>query len=320
MASDEPASEVLDRAYPEWRIASAGYEAVITAVGATLREFTHRGRHLVVPFDQHEIRPRYRGAILAPWPNRVGNGKYVHQGRHFQLPINEVERGHALHGLVHWARWEPVATTPTSVTLRHTLVPQDGYPFPLQLQAEYRLGPGGLTGRLATTNIGAGAAPYGCCPHPYLVAGSGALDSWRLTMPAARRLEIDDRLLPRGLVPVTEVDSDFRSPAAIGTRKIDHAFTELGRGVDGRVEVALWDAKDDTGVEMSWGPWADWVQIYTADYPERRHHRVGLAVEPMSCPPDAFNLGRNAPILPSGATHVAEWTISALGGRISGSG
>jgi len=40
----------------------------------------------------------------------------------------------------------------------------------------------------------------------------------------------------------------------------------------------------------------------------------------MSCPPDAFNLGRNAPILRSGATHVAEWTISALGGRISGSG
>lgn len=221
MASNEPACDVLDRAYPEWRFASAGYEAVITAVGPPSGTSPTVGVTWSCPSISTKSGRSTGGAVLAPWPNRIGNGKYVHQGRHFQLPINEVECGHALHGhtlhgLVHWARWEPVATTPSSVTLRHTLVPQDGCPFALQLLAEYQLGSGGLTGRLSTTNIGLGAAPYGCCPHPYLVAGSGALDSWRLTMPAARRLEIDDRLLPRDLVPVTAVDSDFRSPAAIG--------------------------------------------------------------------------------------------------------
>jgi len=71
-----------NRVYPEWRISSQGYAAVITAVGASLRELQFRGRDLVVPFDAGAVRPLYRGAVIAPWPNRIADGRYDFDGVH----------------------------------------------------------------------------------------------------------------------------------------------------------------------------------------------------------------------------------------------
>ena len=86
----------------QFELSAGDYRATIASVGASLRELTWQGRHLVVPFDAHEIRPDYRGAVLAPWPNRVVDGKYQFDGLEHQLALTEPERGHALHGLVVW--------------------------------------------------------------------------------------------------------------------------------------------------------------------------------------------------------------------------
>jgi len=311
-SSGGPPSAVLRAAFPAWPLTSGGYRAVISAVGATVRELTYRGRDLVVPFDAAQVRPFYRGALIAPWPNRIADGRYTFDGKEFQVPINEVDRGHALHGLVHWNRWDVVDALPDRVVLRTAVVPQDGYPFAIDLLAEYLVDPRGLTGRLTATNIGPSPAPYGCCPHPYLVAGTSPLDDWQLTVPAATRLEVDERLVPVGTRPVDLVDCDFRTPSVIGAREIDHAFTDLVASDDGSVVVQVLDRADGTGVELSFGTWAPWLQIHTADRPEPENNRVGLAVEPMNCPPDAFNAPDGPPILESGATHVAQWTISAI--------
>jgi aldose 1-epimerase len=186
------------------------------AVGATVRELTYRDRPLIVALDAGAVRPFYRGALIAPWPNRVADGRYTLAGKPFQVPINEVDRGHALHGLVHWNRWEAVEVLPDRIVLRSAVFPQDGYPFAIDLLAEYALDARGLTGRLTATNVGPSPAPYGCCPHPYLVAGTSSLDDRELTVPAATRLEVDERLIPVGSRPLDEVDCDFRAPSVIG--------------------------------------------------------------------------------------------------------
>jgi len=319
-SSDGPRSAALRAAFPEWQLRFGDYRAVISAIGATVRELTYLGRDLVVPFDDSQVRPFYRGALIAPWPNRIADGRYRFAGKDFQVPINEVDRGHALHGFVHWNRWDVIDGQQHSVTLRTAVVPQDGYPFPIDLVAEYALDARGLTGRLMATNIGPSPAPYGCCPHPYLVAGISPLDDWELTVPAATRLEVDERLVPVGTRPVGEVDCDFRTPSVIDAREIDHAFTDLASADDGSVAVQALDRAHGTGVELSFGSWAPWLQIHTADRPEPENNRVGLAVEPMNCPPNAFNAAEGPPVLESGATHVAQWTISALSSPIGDAG
>ncbi len=297
----------------EWELRSGGYRAAVTAVGATLRSLTLDGRDLVVPFPAGAVRPLYRGAHPLPWPNRIADGRYTFRGVTHQAALNEVDRGHALHGLAHWVRWHPVDRRVDRLELVHDLVAQEGYPFPLRLRIVFALDGDGLHTTLTATNTGSSDAPYGCCPHPYLVAGPGPLDSWQLTAPVGRRLEVDDRLIPTGSAAVEAVDNDFRTPDVIGAREIDHCFSDVAFDDEDLATVRVVDPAAGTGVELSWGRWAPWLQIHTGDRPEPEHDRAGLAVEPMNCPPDAFNLPEDqVPVLTAGATHTASWTIRGI--------
>lgn len=295
---------------------SAGdYHATIASVGATLRTLEYRGRPLVVPFDADEVRPAYRGAILAPWPNRVVDGRYTFAGVEQQLPLTEPARGHALHGLATWLDFAAVGRADGGATFAATIEAQAGYPHRVEVSVTYTLDESGLHTRVTGTNTGTSAAPWGTGPHPYLVAGPGRVDDWTLTLPADSVLTVtEDRLIPTGLADVdTEADGafDFRTERPIADTFIDHAFTDLHRDARGTATVTVRTA-DGTGVELTWGPACPWVQIHTADTPDPATSRIGLAVEPMTCPPDAYNSGTDVIVLQPGESATAEWTIRAL--------
>ncbi|ARC57727.1 Aldose 1-epimerase [Frondihabitans sp. 762G35] len=289
------------------------YSATIAAVGATLRTLTYDGRDLVVPFDADEVRPAYRGAVLVPWPNRIVDGTYTFDGVEHRLPLTEPERGHALHGLLVWSRFDVQEATASSVVLTAEVVPSDGYPFPLDVTVTYALSDSGLSTTVETVNRGDVAAPYGTAPHPYLVAGPGRVDDWTLELPASRFLDVtEDRLIPTALGDVaSRVEFDFRSPRVLGDVFVDHAFTGLERTSGGDATVIV-TAPSGTGVSMTWGEELPWVQIHTADRPDPAVSRLGLAVEPMTCPPDAFSSGTDLVRLEPGASHAASWEITAL--------
>ena len=296
------------------------YEAVIASVGATLRSLTYRGRDLVVPFEADEVRPAHRGATLAPWPNRVVDGKYSFAGRDFQLALTEPARSHALHGLATWLDFEAVDKGSDHVTLAAVIQPQTAYPWRVIVTARFELGPDGLTQSVTARNDSAEPAPWGTGPHPYLVAGPGHVDEWTLELPATRVLAVTpDRLIPTDLVPVDADDPerfDFRTPRAIGAAEIDHAYSGLVRGSDGIATVRV-TSTDGTGVEMSWDASCPWVQVHTADKPDPAQSRLGLAVEPMTCAPDAFNAGSydydaGLIVLEPEASATASWRIGAI--------
>lgn len=301
---------------------AGGYEAHIASVGASLRRLAFAGRDLIVPFRAEEVRPAYRGVLLAPWPNRIVDGRYAFAGVEQRVALTEPDRGHALHGLAAWLDFATIASQSDTVTLAATIEPQQGYPWRLRVETTFALSADGLSQSVRVRNECAEAAPFGTGPHPYLVAGSAPLDDWTLTVPAARVLDVtEDRLVPLGLCPV-EVDADrfdFREPRRLGPVEIDHAFTDLRRDADGMATVRLVDPAG-TGVEMAWDTSCPWVQVHTADLPRGPHepgHRVGLAVEPMTCAPDAFNADRydHDPGLLSiepGHTAVASWRIAGL--------
>ena len=294
--------------------------AVVTEVGGGLRSLEHRGRPLVLPYGAGEVRPRFRGSLVAPWPNRLTDGRYRFGGTDHQLPLTEPERGTALHGLVCWQRFAVERVDDATVVATHALVPRPGYPFRLVVVATYALGAGGLVTTVTARNAGDSPLPWGVAGHPYLVAGDGRgpVDGWHLSAPATQVLAVDrERLLPAD-PPVTAPvpgDLDFTSGRAVGATRLDHAFTGVVADADGSARVRLVDPATGTGAQVTWDPVElPWLQLHTADVPPPETTRAGLAVEPMSCPPDAFRSGVDLVVLGPGDEHSVGWTIAPVGG------
>lgn len=296
-------------------LTAGDYHATIASVGASLRTLEFDGRALVVPFDADEVRPAFRGATLAPWPNRVVDGRYTFEGEEQQLPLTEPNRGHALHGLAAWLDFDAIDRSASSVTFAATIQAQAGYPHRVDVSVAFSLDESGLHTTVTGTNAGPTRAPWGTGPHPYLVAGPGRVDEWTLTLPADDVLLVtEDRLIPTVLSDVASAEDalwDFRTARRIGDTFIDHAFTGLQRTADGLATVRV-TAPEGTGVEMVWDESCPWVQVHTADQPVPELDRLGLAVEPMTCPPDAYNSGTDLIVLEPGESASASWTIRAV--------
>jgi aldose 1-epimerase len=291
---------------------SGGYRCEVASVGASLRTLTFDGRDLLLPWNADDVRPQFRGAVLAPWPNRVVDGTWRWRGDELQLPLNEPERGHALHGLVTWQQWSETGVTASSVVLEADVVPQPGYPFRLRLSVHVSVSAHGLTWRLHARNTGTADAPYGCGVHPYLVAPGGALDDWVLHVPAGAEMLTDERRAPTSTVQVTP-GHDFRRPRPIGAVAIDHAFTDVSFDPSGRSAVTVTDASG-RGAQIDFPRDARWVQVCTSDWPGQPGHRAAVAVEPMTCPPNALASGTDLVVLAPGAEHDLEVRIAAVEG------
>lgn len=290
-------------------IDGSGYRAVVTESGASLRLLEHDGRPLVLGWDEDAMSASGRGQLLAPWPNRIRDGRWSHEGRDLQLPLSEPALHNASHGLVRWAAWTLEERTDHSVSLVLRLLPQPGYPFALDLHVLYDLSAEGLTVTVTATNIGQAPAPYAVGAHPYLTTGRGPVDDWELTLPAATRLLVDDRLIPTGREDVRDTDLDFRIARPIRGTSLDTAFTDLTRDGAGRAEVAVRDTRtgDQTVLWMDEGH--RWVQVFTGDALPA-HPRASLAVEPLTAPPDAFNSGEDVVVLAPAGSPGDERSVS----------
>jgi len=286
----------------QYEIVFGDQRAVITEVGATLREYWSGGRAALDGFAVSEMCSGARGQLLMPWPNRIRDGRYEFGGRRLQLPLSEPERRNAIHGLVRWSSWQPLEHTQERLHLAFTLHPQPGYPFFLELAADYSLGPNGLRTIWSAHNVGSEAAPFGAASHPYLRPRTELIDDGELWIPARTYLEVDDRLIPTGRrLPVEGTPFDFRVPRPIGDAMIDNCFTDL----DG-------SAIEFDGLRMAWDGNHPYLQVFTADAvaPERR--RRGIALEPMSCAPDAFNSGDGLAVLAPGDYRSGSWSLREL--------
>jgi aldose 1-epimerase len=210
--------------------------------------------------------------------------------------------------------WTAVRHDAGAVLLRSAPHGQQGYPFCLEIEAEYRLDPGtGLRVAITARNRGSHVAPYGTGSHPYLTARTPLVDDCELRLPAEFWLPLDDRGIPCG--PRASVEGtpyDFRRPRAIGTTQLDHALTGLSRDRDGLAWAHLFA---DGGPGTRVGLWADqgyrWLQVFTGDplAPDRR--RKAVAIEPMTCPPNAFVTADDLLVLEPGETVTHTWGIQA---------
>jgi aldose 1-epimerase len=279
-------------------------------VGAGLRTYAAGDRDVVDGFPEDEMATIGRGQVLLPWPNRIEDGEYQFAGRMHQTPISEPARYNALHGLTRWLNWTAVEQAEDRVLMSLVLHPQDGYPFTLRFDVDYRLSAGGLTIRTTATNLGAQAAPYGAGHHPYFTVGT-PIDHALLKMPALMRLELNERLIPTGRVlPNRGTAYDFLELRPIGSLKMDTAFANLVADSDGLVRVHLQAQGGDPRVTLWMEPAYRFLMVYTPDaIPDKARRRHSIAIEPMTCAPNAFRSGDGLIVLQPGESWSGSWGI-----------
>ena len=291
----------------QYEITSGNNRAVITEVGATLRHFSVDGRDVVHGFEVTNTVKGGRGQNLIPWPNRIRDGRYTFNGTTQQLALTEPARHNASHGLARYVPWVLVEHQADTVVNRVRIHPQPGWPGTLEATITHSVGDHGLTVTVEATNIGGNELPFGYGAHPYLTVGESSVDEVALTVPADSYLEVDDRLLPAQVAPVDGTAYDLRRGSVLGATNLDTAMTDLARDPDGRWRIRL--TRGDRYAEL----WGDenfaWTQVFTGG-PNRDG---GVAVEPMTCGPDAFNEGpthNDMRVLAAGQAFIGQWGIS----------
>lgn len=287
--------------------------AVVVEVGGGLRTYTVGGRDRLDGYARHEVCSGGRGQPLMPWPNRLLDGRYQFDGREYQLALSEPATMTAIHGLVRWANWTAVQDEDSRVTMECVLHPQTGWPGLLDLRIEYALGESGLTVNASATNLGSAACPFGAGFHPYLTLGTETVDSLTVQAPGRTYLEADERGIPVAARSVEGTPLDFRSGRPLGDTRLDRGFTDLQRDRDGLARVRLSAGTGDRRMTL----WMDgaygYLMLFTGDTLSPVQRRRGLAVEPMTCPPNALRSGEGVVRLGPGDVFSARWGIEPTG-------
>ncbi|AMB59323.1 aldose 1-epimerase family protein [Microterricola viridarii] len=298
--------------------------AVITELGAGIRELSIDGVDLVQGFDAEIPPPSCAGVALVPWGNRIRDGVWVDAaGTSHQLAITEVPLNNAIHGLLRYTAYRVVEQSTAAVTLAAQVFPQLGYPFHLDTTVRYELTPNGLTATHTVRNLAAGDAPVTIASHPYPMIGGVPTEDLVLTVNADTHIDVDARLNPVGTTPVDGTPFDLRegSPLSrrVGELTLDDAWGDAHL-VDGETAHTL-TAPDGRTVAV----WGDenyrFVQVYVSrNFPARRSADgvvqepvTAIAIEPMTGPANAFNTGAGLTLVAPGEVWTSQWGIRFSG-------
>ena len=282
--------------------------ATVSTRAASLRSLEVGGVALIEPTCYAADLPGMSGAVLAPWPNRVEDATWWHEGQRLQLQVNEPDSGSAIHGLLTQTDFEVHEAGTAFVALRTDLDPQPGYPFSLEVTVRYRLGSAGLSAQIEVGNRSQRPAPVAVGVHPYLRLGEVPLGDLHVSIDADRVWPLDARNLPTTWRNVRGTDEDPRLPhrvsaapehvlyqrSELNQRDIVHSLSaDDGRAVELRADAAL-----------LWTQWYVEPALMTDDGPRR-----ALAIEPMSAPPNALRSGADLCHIPPAEHRTWSWSI-----------
>ncbi|HEX3647569.1 MAG TPA: aldose 1-epimerase family protein [Pseudonocardiaceae bacterium] len=292
----------------QFEITSDAGRVVVTEMGAGLRAFEWHG----VPYLETyaDTPPLGSGAVLVPWPNRVAGARWEFAGKPQDLVVTEPDRGNAIHGLTRHQPWRPVLRETSRITLATDVEVQPGWPVPLHTGITYSLDENGLTVEHTVRNTGDQPVPFGVGCHPYPRAGRSPRDECLLQLAADTVLPLD----PTTMVPsapatdVTDTVADFRTPRPLAGVALDTPFGDCRAEADGLIHHRL--TGPDGGVELWAEPDFRWVQVFTPDsFPGSGSV---IAIEPMTCPPDALNSGVDLITVAPNEEWHGRWGITPL--------
>ena len=111
--------------------------------------------------------------------------------------------------------------------------------------------------------------------------------------------------------PVEGTERDFTTQRFVGPAVLDTAFTTLERNAEGRAEASL-DAPGGAGGATLWVDQGfPYLMVYTGDtLPEQSRRRRAVALEPMTCPPNALRTAKDVIDLQPDQEWSASWGIT----------
>jgi aldose 1-epimerase len=290
----------------EVQLTAGDARLAVDLCGGGLRALTTGGWDVLDGYGPGEVPAGRRGGVLLPWPNRIREGWWAWQGRELQLDITSTSRPTAIHGLVSAQPWQVLDVATDRVTVGTVVEKRSGYPFRLAAAIDYTLSADRLRSTVRVRNAGDEPAPFGVGLHPYLAVGAtddGDLGAAELELPARTLLVVGDDGLPTG-----ERRPFDGAVGRIGDRSFDDPLTDLTRDDDGWARVRLRGPAGtiELAVDASWS----WLQVYSGDTLPPGQRRRSLAVEPMTCPPNAFADGVDLVVLQPGDEWAGTWTLS----------
>jgi aldose 1-epimerase len=294
----------------QFEIVSGGTTAVVTEVGAGLRSLVVDGRPLVETFGEDERPPKGAGSVLVPWPNRTAGGRWEWEGAQQQLALTEPDAGNAIHGLLRHVFYGVAERSADAITLHAAIAPQPGWPVPLDTSVRYAVDATGLRVTHTVRNVGAKAVPFGIGAHPYVRAGHSETDDCTVELAATLALPLEKGLPTGPAVPMGDgpiADGPDPRHAAMKGLVVDHAFG--GCAPAAGEDVIRHRLSGPDGEVVLWAePVFGWVQIFTPpSFPGRGR---AVAIEPMTCPPNALNTGDGLLTVEPGETWTGSWGIT----------
>jgi aldose 1-epimerase len=290
-------------------IAHGDQRAVVTEVGATLRTYVKGGVSVIEGFAGEEVPTAARGQVLYPWPNRIGEGEWSFSGRAARPHIDDVAHKTAIHGLVRWRPFRIEAVNQNRCVLSLLLHPTPEYPFLSEISLAYHLGSLGLTVTTTVTNCDGVPIPFGVGFHPYLSVTTPTIEGAMLEVPARAYIAVNDRQLPTGeILPLAGNPLDFAKRKSLSGHELDVTYTELVRDDSGLAVATLEDASGGE-IQLSVDRNFPYLQVYTGDHNEKGRRRTSVAIEPMTCPPDALRSGKDVVVLEPGQHWAGSWRL-----------
>ena len=290
-------------------IAHGDQRAVVTEVGATLRTYVKGGLSVIEGFAGEEVPTGARGQLLFPWPNRIGEGEWTFSGRSARPSVDDLAHATAINGLVRWRPFRIEAVNQNRCVMSLLLHPSPAYPFLSEVSVAYHLGSLGLTVTTTVTNRDGVPLPFGVGFHPYLAVTTPTIEGSLLEVPAKSYVAVDERQLPTGeILPLAGHQLDFSARKSVSGHELDVTYTDLVRDDSGLAVATLQDAEGGE-IDLSVDRNFPYLQVYTGDGLEKGRRRTSVAIEPMTCPPDALRSGKDVVILEPGQHWAGSWRL-----------
>ena len=249
----------------------------------------------------------FHGSTLSPWQNRLENGLWRGPtGTSYQNPINEPERGNALHGLVFDREFVVEKVSESKANFSFRFAGTDGFPFSYQLVLSYQLEDSGIKCSFEVINTSPEAMPFVIGFHPYLCIGDEVAN---LVLSATAKTHYSQN---KNKIPVTKESVagkrfDLSQGIKVSEANLDDYFTDL-EFVAGIATTTLTDERS-RNLEI----WQDaafpHLVIYTTNqFPGADGVISAVAIEPVSAPANSLATGDHRWLEP-GAGATGSWGI-----------